>query len=265
MEKNKYLYGTLTWPEVNEVVRQGRVAIVPIGTIEDHGYHLPIETDNIIAWEVGKRAAEKIPEDVVLLPLVPYGINYHHFDFPGAIDIPGDVFIAFLMGITKSLAYHGFRKIILLNAHGSNKHYVGIAARRTVLETNALCVATTPLMLTGPEMVKKIRKSGPGGISHACEQETALLLHICPELVQMDKAVKEYSLQKSEFYGIDVGKTKVEFMDWWSRMSESGVVGDPTTADEETGKAFLDVAVDNLVAFIHEYRHWEIKERKDHH
>lgn len=264
MTEKKYLYGKMTWPEIKQAVKEERVAIVPIGTIEDHGLHLPVDTDNMICSEVCEEAAKRIPDKVVLLPLVPYGINEHHFDFPGAIDIPGDCYIRFLLGITRSLAYHGFKRIILINAHGSNKDYVSIAARRTVLESGVLCVATTPMMLMGNKNIKKIRQSEPGGISHAGELETAIYLYRYPELVKMDKAKKEYGLQESEFYGWDKENNSVVFMDWWSNVSKFGVVGDPTVATAENGKVFFDLAVNQFVKFIGEFKTWKIKERTDH-
>ncbi len=259
----KYLYGSLTWPEVQQAVNEERVTIVPIGAIEDHGLHLPIDTDNMICWEICVEAASRIPDKVVLLPIVPFGINEHHFDFPGSIDIPGEYFIGFLLGITRSLAHHGFKRIILINSHGSNKSYVSIAARRTVIESGVLCVATTPMLLMGKKNIARIRKSEPGGISHAGELETAIYLYRHPSLVQMDKAAKEYGLQESEFYGWDKGKDKIDFMDWGSNVSETGVVGDPTVATEEIGKQFFDLAVNQLVAFVREYQTWPLKARKN--
>jgi creatinine amidohydrolase len=263
--KTRYLYGSLTWPEIKAAAHNDRVAIVPIGATEDHGLHLPVDTDNVICWEICEQAARNVPDQVLLLPLVPFGINEHHFDFPGSIDIPGNHFIGFLLGITRSLAYHGFKRIILINAHGSNKSYVSIAARRTVIDSGVLCVATTPMLLMGKDKIDSIRKSDPGGIAHAGELETAIYLYLYPERVQMEKAVKEYGLQKSRFYGWDKGKSSVDFMDWWSNVSESGVMGDPTVATNETGKAFFELAVNKLVAFIKEYRTWPLKARKSYH
>jgi len=264
MAVNKFYYGHMTWPEIKETVKEERVAIVPLGTIEDHGLHLPVDTDNMICWEICIETAKKIPDKIVLLPLVPYGINEHHFDFPGAIDIPGECYIKFLLGITRSLANHGFKRIILINAHGSNKDYVSIAARRTVIESGVLCVATTPMLMMGSSNIKKIRKSEPGGISHAGELETSIYLYRHPELVQMNKAKKEYGLQESKFYGWDKDKNAVIFMDWWSNISETGVVGDPTVATPETGREFFELAVNNFVEFIIEFRGWKIKTRTDH-
>ena len=71
MTTKKYLYENLTWPEIREAIRNEKVAIVPIGTIEDHGYHLPVNTDNMICWEICLEAVKRVPDKTVLLPLVP--------------------------------------------------------------------------------------------------------------------------------------------------------------------------------------------------
>jgi len=260
-----YLYGKMTWPEIKQAAKEERVAIVPIGTIEDHAMHLPVDTDNMIVEEVCHMAAQQIPDQVVVLPVVSYGINKHHFDFPGAIDIPSFAFIEFLLGITNSLVKHNFKRIILINGHGSNKDHVSIAAKRTVWENEGvICVATTPMMLMGNEEIEKIRQSPPGGISHAGELETSMYLYKYPEYVNMSLARKEYGLQESEFFGWDKCNGKVVFTDIWSKISEFGGVGDPTLASAESGKAFFECATDNLVAFVKEFKQWQIKERVNH-
>ena len=90
-----------------------------------------------VCLEVGRR----IPDKVLVLPPIAYGLNLHHIDFPGTIHIEPDVFIAFCLNITKSVAYHGFEKILLVNGHGSNAPLINLIARKTVLETNSLCAA----------------------------------------------------------------------------------------------------------------------------
>lgn len=264
--EEKFLYGDFTWPECKRAVEDHRVIIVPVGTVEDHGYHLPIDTDNMICWETCLEVGKRIPTDVAILPLIPFGINPHHMDFPGGITLSGSTLIAVLKDVGRSLAHHGFKRVILLNSHGSNRNYVGLAAREIVVETEILCVSTAPSSLVSKE-VKKKRKSLQGeGISHACEEETAVYLYRYPEKVQMDKAVKEWGLQPSEFFGWDRGeKMPVEFMDFWSRVSKSGVVGDPTVADSAYGKEVFESTVNNLIAFIKEFKTWTIRPRCDHH
>jgi len=88
----KFLYDEMTWPEIKQVVEEERVVLIPTATIEDHGHHLPIGTDVTLAWEVARRAAERVPEDVVLMPPSPHGYSPHHADFPGGIYIEGRTF-----------------------------------------------------------------------------------------------------------------------------------------------------------------------------
>ena len=106
------LYARLTWPEVRRAAADDRVALIPVGTLEDHGPHLPIDTDLRIIMEICRRAAEQAPDDVVLLPPIPHGYDPHHMDFPGAISITWDVFTKYCKDVGASLAHHGFRRIL---------------------------------------------------------------------------------------------------------------------------------------------------------
>ncbi len=261
----KFLYGELTWPEIREAARADRVIMLPVGSVEDHGLHLPVDTDNRLNWELCLEVARRLPHDVLLMPLVPYGFETHHLDFPGPIAIDGDAFMGYLLGITRSLAHHGFKRIVILNSHGSNRPFVEIVARRTVIDTGVLCVATGPYE-PGWAAIEALRRSEPGrGIAHACEFETSVYLYLAPDLVQMDRAVKEWGLQTSAFFRWDNGPSPVEFMDWWSRFSRSGVVGDPTVASADTGRRMFEAAAAALVEFIREFKTWELRDRVDHH
>ena len=116
----KYRYEEFTWPEIREAVAQNRVCVLPVGTVEQHGPHLPLVTDVLTATEMSRAAVRQIPEEAVLMPSVYYAFNEHHLDFPGTIAVEGNTFINYITDIGKSLAHHGFRKILLVNGHGSN-------------------------------------------------------------------------------------------------------------------------------------------------
>src|SRR5271155_2857452 len=184
----EYRYNRLTWPEMNDAVASQKLVILPTGATEQHGKHLPLDVDlflcESVCLEVGRRAADR----VLVLPPISYGLNLHHIDFPGTIHIEPETFIAFCLNITKSVAYHGFQKILLVNGHGSNSPLIDLVARKTVLETKSLCFATNyAAFLTkafAPIAESKVR-------AHADEFETSLYLHLAPERVQMDKAVKD--------------------------------------------------------------------------
>src|SRR4029078_11492322 len=126
---NKYRYEEFTWPEIREAVAQQRVAVLPVGTVEQHGPHLPLVTDVLTAAEMSRMAVERMPTGAVLMPPVYCSFNEHHLDFPGTIAIQGETIVNYVTDIGVSLAHHGFRKVLLVNGHGSNVPFLDIAAR----------------------------------------------------------------------------------------------------------------------------------------
>src|SRR6476660_7553744 len=104
----KFRYEEFTWPEIREAVAQNRVAVLPVGTVEQHGPHLPLVTDVLTATEMSRRAVAKIPDQASLLPSVYYSFNEHHMDFPGTIAVKGETIIQYVSDIGRSLARHGF-------------------------------------------------------------------------------------------------------------------------------------------------------------
>src|SRR6266481_3432811 len=183
----EYCYNRLTWAEMNDAIAAQKLVILPTGSTEQHGKHLPLDVDlflcESVCLEVGRRAADQ----VLVLPPIAYGLNLHHIDFPGTIHIEPETFIAFCLNITKSVAYHGFQKILLVNGHGSNSPLIDIVARKTVLQTKSLCFATlyASFLLKAFE---PIRESPV--MAHADEFETSLYLHLAPDRVRMDLAAK---------------------------------------------------------------------------
>jgi len=262
----KYRYGELTWPEMREAIAQGRVILLPVGTIEDHGHHLFLDTDNFLVSHVCEATAQRIPEEVLVMPLVPYGFNWHHIDFPGTIGIEADHFVHYCLDITKSLAYHGFRKILIVDGHGSDVPLLDIVARRTVLETDALCASLIYTSLVA-DLLQKIRESAfPGGMAHADELETSLTLYLEKERVNMGQARKEMGMIPSRFIWHDLmSPSPVSMMEWWSTFSQTGVLGDPTLATEEKGRMVFEKVVDRMVELVREFRDRPIRPRRDLH
>ncbi|MEZ5398355.1 MAG: creatininase family protein [Bryobacteraceae bacterium] len=263
----KYRYEEFTWPEIRQAVAEERVAVLPVGTIEQHGPHLPLLTDVITATEMSRRAVERIPAEAVLLPSVYYAFNEHHLDFPGTIAVAGDTFIGYVTDIGKSLAHHGFKKILLVNGHGSNVPFLDIAARNITNHSEAICAMVPWWNLVPKPLIKELRESEfPGGMAHGCELETSVLLYLCGDLVQMDKAEKDMPVQRSEFFYWDLqAPSPVFFQEFFSRYSKTGTLGDPTKATRDKGQRFTDAVVDQMVRLIRELRARVVEPRVDHH
>jgi creatinine amidohydrolase len=264
--RKKYLYQHHTWPEMREVITRQPVVILPIGTVEDHGHHLPLDTDNFLIWEICEAAAQKIEDEVLLMPLVPYGFEAHHMDFPGTININNEHLYHFMLDITKSLAHHGFQHILIADGHGSNMPILELVARQTVIDTGVSCAAFIWPVLAA-DVIASVRESAkPGGMSHACELETSVYLYLDRQRVQMDKARRDIGLPPSKFIWLDLAQASpVRFMDIWSGFSETGVNGDPTLATEEKGAKIFSAVVDRFIELIREFRSRSRKKPVDHH
>ncbi len=194
------LYERLTWPEVRRAIAEDRVALIPVATLEDHGPHLPLDTDLRITAEICRRAADAAPDQVVLLPPIPHGYDPHHMDFPGPISIGWDTFVRYCADVGRSLAHHGFTRMLYLNGHGSNQNLVETAARLVMVDHPGV-LAAAAFYLSSPEglaVVQEVRDSERGGMGHACELETSIYLAIDPEAVDLDRAVDEQSYPETE-------------------------------------------------------------------
>lgn len=265
MPKTAYLYHHHTWPELGERVKERPVVVLPIGSVEDHGYHLPLDTDNFLIWNVCLEAAKRADGDILLMPLIPYGFETHHMDLTGTIDVRQEHLLHYVLDIAKSVAHHGFERILIADGHGSNMPILDLVARRTVLETNALCGCFIWPSLARDE-IRKHRESGRGGMAHAGELETSVYLHLAPDKVQMDKAVRDIGMPESEFIWMDLMEgSPVQVMDEWTRFSKSGTYGDPTLASAEKGQPIFEAVVDAFVRLAREFKDRPRGARTDYH
>jgi creatinine amidohydrolase len=259
----------MTWPEVKAAAARPCVAIVPIATLEDHGLHLPIDTDLLLCSSVCELAASRAADRTVLVPPINHGYSPHHMDFPGALTIGWQTLIEYGLDVCKSLAHHGFSRILIVNGHGSNAPFIDIMARLCVVQTGALTAAVSYWAAPGVrDVADALRESEPvGGMNHACEFETSLYLALRPDLVDMQRAIRELSHRPSKNYWTDLvaGDGPLAMMEHWSQLSESGVMGDPTKATAEKGRALLEAAANGVVLLVDELLARERCPRTDHH
>ena len=254
---SEHRYEKLTWPEINEAVEARQVCIVPCGAVEQHGPHLPLDVDLVCPGGIATGCGQRIPEKVLVLPTIAYGYTAHVMDFPGTINTHYETFIRQVLDVTRSLAYHGFKKIVLLNGHGSNMPNLDLAARRTNLETDAECIlmAWWNLLTVDPEFLPSWRESKfPGGCAHAGELETSMYLYLAEDDVRKD-LIKSGTIkmndEKNPFNWVDLFATgPAALISWTSSYSETGVLGDAELATKEKGERAYNEAVDQLCRFI---------------
>lgn len=270
--RTEFRYEKLTWPEINDAVDDNQVAIVPCGAVEQHGPHLPLDVDLVCPCGIAAGAGREIPDKMKVLPVVAYGYTGHVMDFPGTINQHYQHFIDHVLDITKSLAYHGFKKIMLLNGHGSNMPNLDLVARRTNLETDAECIlgAWWNLLTVDKTFLPKWRQSKfPGGCAHACELETSLYLHLDGGNVRKDlikSGTISFNEENSEFNWVDLfAAGPATIISWTSSYSPTGVLGEAELATAEKGRQVYEEAVKQLVRFVTWFKDRPKDQRRDLH
>lgn len=271
-KKEPWRYEKLTWPEINDAVKKKLPVIVPIGSIEQHGPHLPLDVDMLEVTGVAHHAARLIPNKCLVLPTQVNGYTGHVMDFPGTINIHFEHLIHFMVDIGKSLAYHGFKKIVFINGHGSNAPNMDLAARRVNLETDAEAIATNwwSMLNVDPAFMKGWRESVfPGGCAHACELETSVYLYLDEANVKKEEIKNGYLTfheWDSRFQWVDLfsagpGCTVA----WTSSYSDTGVLGEAELATKEKGKRAVDEAAKQFARLVTEFANRPKPPRGEHH
>ena len=250
-----------TSPEIGEAVERNTLILLPVGQVEEHGPHLPLECDCIIARETARAVAEEILSEIPVLVMPTVWTAYtvrQVARWPGLITFrEPEPMIQMIYDILASLVENGFKKIVIVNAHGNNPSILELACRKIGSDYNVFPAVTYVLGMSktiGPQ-VRKSEMGGCGG--HAGEEETALLLHLTPELVHMDRATDQDIVRyQTRFFPGDIYAdipnrvSGVYWSTWGVVQSKTGVYGDPTVATAETGKALFEEIVKNYKAFL---------------
>jgi creatinine amidohydrolase len=250
----------LSVPDIEQLDRDRTVLILPVGSVEQHGRHLPLGTDTMLAVSICCAAAECLPGKVAVLPPPWYGFSPHHMRFAGTITLKAETLIALAEDIVASVAAHGFRRLLVVNGHGGNAGLIDVLSstlgHRFRGQARIACLTYFQL---ASEAIAKLRKSRPGGMGHACEFETAMMQHIRPDLVAVDKAKATYPDTGSAYLNTDLlGGSRVRTYHDFADLSESGTLGDPSLATPEAGEKFHAAVVQELAAFIEDFAGWHI-------
>jgi len=252
----QYVLGELTWLQAKQRFEEVDVALLPVGAIEQHGPHLPLDTDAFDADYLARRVAEGCNDPKpILLPLIPYGVSYHHEDFTGTISISNETLSRLVYEIGLSAAKNGITKLVIINGHGGNAATLNFAAQTINRDAHIFtCIDTGE---TSDTDVKALAET-PNDV-HAGEIETSTALAARPELVQMNKAKRSVPRFSSRYLDFSSKRS----VDWYARtakISSSGVMGDPTKATREKGERMWEVMIRNLVEFIEQLKRMSLSE-----
>jgi creatinine amidohydrolase len=251
---SEFLLSKMSWPEVKEALAQTDIVLLPVGSIEQHATHLPVDNDIFTSFEISKRVAAKLAGEfrILVAPPLPYGLSPHHMGFPGTVTLSTETFIQAVRDICTSLARHGLKKIVIVNGHGGNTSALHVASHTAASETGAKIFVMEWWDLV-PDVIAKLFKPP---FYHACETETSMVLaldqRVIPEKAQPAVPEEESRFVKHDFMA---GGPKVyaPLLDM-KTLTATGAVGDPTLANKEKGLELLNTVLERFASFIRELR-----------
>jgi creatinine amidohydrolase/Fe(II)-dependent formamide hydrolase-like protein len=254
--QEEYLLGHLTWKQARVRFKEVDIALLPVGSTEQHGPHLPLDTDAFDAFYLAKRvAAACTPPRPLVLPLMSYGVSYHHEDFSGTLSISPETLAQMTYEIGMSAAQHGIAKLVILNGHGGNIPALQFAAQRINQDAHIFtCVETGE---TSRKDIEALVET-PNDV-HAGEEETSTSLFVRPELVhlkEMRKFIPRFTIRYLDFSS----KRSVEWNARIARISPSGVLGDPNKASREKGRLIWEAMIRHLVEFVEDLKSMTLDE-----
>jgi len=250
------LWGEMTAPELKRAQEAGAVVLLPVGAVEQHGTHLPVDTDANGAYEAALEVSRR-RDWAIVAPPVWWGLSGAHRGFHGLITLRSQTFYDLLWEITESITEQGF-KLAYIVAHASNRPVVGMIVSE-LMEQKKIRVLQLNYLGFSAKVFGEIRKSEIGGEAHAGELETSVQMHLRPHLVKMDPPPAVHYIDPKRDFGLSSanraiflqGQSTIGF-DLKERFPE-GVLGDPTAADPETGRRAWEAIVDGLLGVLDEY------------
>jgi creatinine amidohydrolase len=221
--------------------RTGAMVIVPVAALEQHGPHLPVEVDSRLAEALVLRTAQKIQsrgEDALVLPVIWTGLSEHHMSFGGTISLDFPAFGMLIEGVCRSITRHGFRRIVLLNAHGGNENALRTITDELTPKLGLPIIQFTYWFASGSQIAEILEAQT--GLRHACEAETSMMMALRPELVASDRIdLARANPSPNPEPGLYLWRTI-------AARSASGVVGHPEAASAPKGERLLEAISDTL-------------------
>ncbi|MEZ4825518.1 MAG: creatininase family protein [Bacteroidia bacterium] len=244
----------LTSPEIDALERRIPV-ILPVAATEQHGPHLPLATDRLIGEHFCKKIDEAISDQVLILPTVSVGCSEHHLGFAGSLSVTHHTFLMQVEDILNSVFSHGFRNLVILNSHGGNQGIGTVITEKFGFRHPDATLTFVTWWKAAGEAIFALNDSGPGGVGHACEFETSLMLLIAPDLVRVKNIEKGRNQPTFRWAEGDMLRgSQASFYRTMRAMTPNGVFGSPEKASAEKGWEISRLVSESLVHIISDIR-----------
>lgn len=232
----------------------GSIVVVPIGSIEQHGHHLPVATDTILVDAAAHRGAEVADEvPITVTPPIWSGISAHHLPFGGTLSLDFNTMLQLVENVGRTALENGFDAILLLNGHGGNMSLLGTAVNELGPAHEGVEVLSLTYFYLISEKIEEVRDSEPGGIMHGGELETSLMLHLRPDLVNEDGMEAVYAERRYDLLLEDLnGSGPLGRYSTFADHTDTGVMGDPTLASAEKGERLFEEIGTEMAALLRE-------------
>ncbi len=228
----------MTWLEVDALSRQV-VVVIPTGSLEQHGPHLPLFTDSILATTVAESVEREIPTEVLLVPTLWLGASGHHLSFSGSLSASFATYMGAIENIVESLLPHQFTKFFILNGHGGNTEPNGMVLRNLKAKYPTATFAHSGYYTFADEAARGVLTGPAKSIQHACEAEASLIMYVRPDLVRTDKLRDDGLRATPEITGL---------ICHFDEITEQGSLGYATLATPAKGKVIFEAAVAGVVS-----------------
>jgi creatinine amidohydrolase len=229
----------------------GAVVVIPIGATEQHGPHLPLMTDHLMAETIALRSARLVPArvDVLVAPVLPYGCSSHHLAVGGAMTVSLRTYIAFLVELGEGLAQMGCKRLVLLNGHGGNEDAMRVAATELVSEKRlGMAVSAASYWTVGQDAVSELPFEGPG---HAGHFETSCVMAVRPDLPRLDRRFAPDREPRPLAVAGQVNGVSVRYPGIWEASAGVSDAAEQASAElgTDTVEAIARATADFLTAF----------------
>lgn len=248
----------LSWPELNELIDDIDIVLIPVGSQEQHGPNLAMSMDIAAATEFCRKASAMVYPRAIVAPSMPWGVSHHHMNFPGTITLTSDTFIQILVEVVASLMEHGFERFMFINGHGGNVAPLGNAVVRINEELGPAWVGTAGYFGFADPAIDDEFGINKGDdphtkiTGHACQRETSWAMYLCPDVVKHDELAPGELTDLSLGFRSTLRKYGVTVPYRFDEYTANGALGDATRATEAYGRAVIESALENFAEFIGE-------------
>lgn len=249
--RDKFLLEEMTWEEAALRFTLTNVAVLPVGSIEQHGPHLPLSTDAFDAYWLAREVIKRVssPKPIVLPP-VNYGVSYHHLAFPGTVSLSPATLAEITYEIGCSLIRYGIKKILIINGHGGNKAALHCGAQKLAYEKKIRVFIDSGEIMSNEEESEVLET--PGDV-HSGEYETSTSLFNREHLVIRNK-IKKPTIKFPNDYLKFHAKNYMPWTYTTEEITDTGVMGNPTKASKIKGKKLWEIRISHLVKFIEQIK-----------